>query len=383
MPTLDFLYFDAGGGHRAAATALKHVIEQQQRPWDVRLVNVQELLDALDVFRKLTGLRLQDIYNNMLKHGWTLGSTQLMRGMQAIIRMYHGPQVRLFESHWRESRPDVVVSFIPHFNRAIAESLRNASPQTRFVTVITDLADYPPHFWIERESPYVVCGTEKAVEQAHSAGLGDERLFRASGMIIQPRFYDPIHLDRAAHRQRLGLDPERPTGLVLFGGFGASVMRDIVKQLDGSGLDVQLILICGRNEKLRKGIQNMKTRIPVFTEGFTREVPYYMHLSDFFIGKPGPGSISEALAMKLPVLLERNAWTLPQERYNADWVLERGVGLVVKSFRKEAAAAVGTLLEPGNFTRFRERAAAVENRAVFEIADCLGMLLNQSAPLSE
>ena len=382
MPTLDFLYFDAGGGHRAAATALKHVIEQQQRPWDVRLVNVQELLDALDVFRKLTGLRLQDIYNNMLKHGWTLGSTQLMRGMQAIIRMYHGPQVRLFERHWRESRPDVVVSFIPHFNRAIAESLGKASPHTRFVTVITDLADYPPHFWMERDSPYVVCGTEKAVQQAHSAGLGDEHLFRASGMIIQPRFYEPIHLDRAAHRQRLGLDPERPTGLVLFGGFGASVMRDIVKQLDRSGLNVQLILICGRNEKLRKGIQNTKTRFPVFTEGFTRDVPYYMHLSDFFIGKPGPGSISEALAMKLPVLLERNAWTLPQERYNADWVLERGVGLVVNSFRKEAATAVGTLLEPGNFARFRERAAAVENRAVFEIADCLGMLLNQSAPLS-
>lgn len=382
MPTLDFLYFDAGGGHRAAATALKLVIEQQQRQWDVRLVNVQELLDQLDVFRKLTGLRLQDIYNNMLKHGWTLGSTELMRAMQAIIRMYHGPQVRLFERHWRESRPDVAVSFIPHFNRAIAESVRNGSPGTRFVTVITDFADYPPHFWIERETPHVVCGSGKAVQQAHAAGLDDSRIFRTSGMIIQPRFYQPVQVDRAAHRQRLGLQPDRPTGLVLFGGFGASVMQDIVKQLDRSGLDVQLIVICGRNEKLRKAIQNTKTRIPVFVEGFTREVPYYMQLSDFFIGKPGPGSISEALAMKLPVLLERNAWTLPQERYNADWVLERGVGLVVKSFRKDAASAAAKLLEPGNFARFRERAAAVENRAVFEIADFLGTLINQGAPPS-
>ena len=45
-----------------------------------------------------------------------------------------------------------------------------------------------------------------------------------------------------------------------------------------------------------------------------------MWLSDFFIGKPGPGSISEAIQMKLPVIIERNSWTLPQERYNADWV---------------------------------------------------------------
>lgn len=376
MPTLDFLYFDAGGGHRAAATALKLVIEQQNRPWEVRLVNVQEMLDELDVFRKLTGLRLQDIYNTMLKRGWTLGSTQLMRAMQGIIRMYHRPQVRLFEQHWRQSRPDVAVSFIPHFNRAIAESVRNASPGTRVLTVITDFADYPPHFWIERETPYVVCGSEKAVQQARAAGLADQRIFRTSGMIIQPRFYEPVHANRAEHRRRLGLQPDRPTGLVLFGGYGASVMRDITAQLDASGLDVQLILICGRNEKLRRELQSRKTRIPLFVEGFTREVPYYMHLSDFFIGKPGPGSISEALAMKLPVLVERNVWTLPQERYNADWVLERGVGLVVKSFRKEASSAVATLLEPSNFERFRERAAAVENRAVFEIADYLSTLVN-------
>lgn len=376
MPTLDFLYFDAGGGHRAAATALKLVIEQQNRPWEVRLINVQEMLDELDVFRKLTGLRLQDIYNTMLKRGWTLGSTQLMRAMQGIIRMYHRPQVRLFEQHWRQSRPDVAVSFIPHFNRAIAESVRNASPGTRVLTVITDFADYPPHFWIERETPHVVCGSEKAVQQARAAGLADQRIFRTSGMIIQPRFYEPVHANRAEHRRRLGLQPDRPTGLVLFGGYGASVMRDITAQLDASGLDVQLILICGRNEKLRRELQSRKTRIPLFVEGFTREVPYYMHLSDFFIGKPGPGSISEALAMKLPVLVERNVWTLPQERYNADWVLERGVGLVVKSFRKEASSAVATLLEPSNFERFRERAAAVENRAVFEIADYLSTLVN-------
>ena len=59
------------------------------------------------------------------------------------------------------------------------------------------------------------------------------------------------------------------------------------------------------------------------------QIPYFMSLSDFFIGKPGPGSISEALAMKLPVIVERNSWTLPQERYNADWVLEKDVGIVV------------------------------------------------------
>jgi 1,2-diacylglycerol 3-beta-galactosyltransferase len=113
----------------------------------------------------------------------------------------------------------------------------------------------------------------------------------------------------------------------------------------------------------------------MFIEGFTREVPYYMTLADFFIGKPGPGSISEALAMKLPVIVERNIRTLAHERYNADWILERQVGLVVHSY-DQVAGAVAELLEPERYARFRANAAAVENRAVYEAVDWLSDILS-------
>ena len=124
-------------------------------------------------------------------------------------------------------------------------------------------------------------------------------------------------VDRAAERRRLGLDPDRPTGLVLFGGQGSKVMLEIAERLP----DTQLILICGRNQSSPDASARCPYAAPRFVEGFTSEIPYYMSLADFFIGKPGPGSISEAVAMGLPVIVERNAWTLPQERYNADWVL--------------------------------------------------------------
>ncbi len=373
MRKLDFIFFDAGGGHRAAATALKLVIEQQRRAWDVRMVNLQELLDPLDVFRKVTGLRLQEIYNALLRRGWTLGVSWMVRFMHGVIRMYHRPAVRLLEEYWKRSDPDLVVSFVPHFNREIAQSL-HAIP---FMQVITDFADHPPHFWIERESGFVVCGTEQAVRQARAIGLPDSRIFRASGMIIHPRFYERVEIDRAAERRRLELDPARPTGLVMFGGNGAGVMRDIAANLDASGLDLQLILICGRNEKLRAQLQRPKRRIPMYFEGFTTEVPYYMRLSDFFIGKPGPGSISEALAMRLPVIVERNAWTMPHERFNADWVVEHGVGIVVDGFKKGIAAAVERMLEPSALAQFRERAGAIENRAVYEIPEFIERVLNR------
>jgi len=368
---IDFFYFDAGGGHRAAATALKAVIDEQKLPWDVRLVNLQEILGPLDVFRKVTGLELQEIYNQMLARGWTLGSAQGLKFMHGVIRLYHGPAVRMLEKYWAAERPDLVVSLVPNFNRAMRESLKNALPSVPYVTILTDIADYPPHFWMEKQEQFLICGSDKAVAQARGLGYADDRVFRASGMILRPTFYQPVTVDRAAERRRLKLDPDRPTGLVLFGGQGSKVMLEIAERLS----DVQLILICGKNAGLADRLRALPGKAPRYIEGFTSEIPYYMSLADFFIGKPGPGSISEAVAMGLPVIVERNVWTLPQERYNADWVLERNAGLVVPNLRG-VSAAVQQLL--GDLPRYQAAVKQIHNRAVFEIPEMLEAILEKS-----
>lgn len=372
MTRIDLMYFEAGGGHRAAANALKSVMEEQGRPWVVNLVNLQEILDPLDIFRKLTGVRMQDIYNLLLKKGWTLGSPQLTIAMHALIRLYHGGQVKLLNKYWSNGTPDLLVSLIPNFNRALRESL----PHTPLVTILTDLADYPPHFWMERQEQYFICGTDHAVEQALALGHPKERVFQVSGMILRPKFYQPITVDRAEERDQLGLDPDLPTGLVLFGGEGSGVMLEIAKHMTARA---QLIFVCGKNQKLAERLRRLPTNFPKYVEGFTSEIPYYMHLSDFFVGKPGPGSISEALAMHLPVIVERNAWTLPQERYNTEWILEKDAGIVLKSFR-EIDGGVRQLLESANFARFRANASAIQNRAVFEIPDMLDAILRKQTP---
>jgi UDP-N-acetylglucosamine:LPS N-acetylglucosamine transferase len=374
---IHLVFFDAGGGHRNAATALQVQIEREGLPLDVSLVNLQEVLDPLDILRKLTGIRIQDMYNKMLRHGWTLGSPQLMRVLQLVVWTYHGPAVRVLEQYWKEHSPDMVVSVVPHFNRALQESYEKAFPGRPFVTVLTDLADYPKHFWIESQSQYIVCGTEHAVEQARALGHLDGTVFRTSGMILHPRFYEPTPVDRSAERKKLGLDPDLPTGIVLFGGYGTSKMLDILRQINRSSLQVQLILICGRNEKLAEALRREPTRIPIHVEGFTTQIPFFMALSDFFIGKPGPGSISEALSKHLPVIIDCNAWTLPQERYNAQWVREKEVGIVVQSHR-QVAGAVAELLKPGELAQFRARTAAMENRAIFEIPAIFEKILDAS-----
>ena len=199
-------------------------------------------------------------------------------------------------------------------------------------------------------------------------GYGDKQIHRVSGMILRPDFYRPGPLDRRVQRQRLGLDADATTGVVMFGGHGSTTMRRIAAQLP----EVPLILLCGHNARLATALRELPAAAPRVVVEHTSDVAHYLRLGDFFIGKPGPASISEALQCGLPVIVARNAWTLPQERFNTDWVREQRIGLVLKSFGaiREAVAELRT--------RLPELAANVrkqENRALFELPEIFDELL--------
>jgi 1,2-diacylglycerol 3-beta-galactosyltransferase len=375
--TVHVLFHDAGGGHRNAAMALKAVCEQQSRPWEVNPVQFQDLTDHLDVLRRLTGVRIQEQYNILLRNGWTWGSRYLLRILQLTIRIFHKPLVRLLADYWRQNPADILISVIPHFNREIAESWTSVYPRRPFVTIITDLADFPPRFWIEPlAEQIVVAGSEKAVQQARDFGKTEKNLFQASGMILRPEFYAEPKETSLAIRKELGLDPSLPTAIVLFGGYGSNVMYEITEQLDAAGLPLQTILICGKNEKLAERLRARRWNLPLHIVGFSREVNRLMRAADFLIGKPGPGSIAEAMISGLPVLLECNSSTLPQERFNTEWVTEKQVGVVVRSF-KNIVPTVDSLLQSGKLQEFQRNVRSQNNRAVFEIADFLSGLLQE------
>jgi UDP-N-acetylglucosamine:LPS N-acetylglucosamine transferase len=369
MQTIDLVYINAGGGHRAAATALEAAIREQGRDWQVRLINLFEVLDPQDVFRRTTGVKPEDYYNVRLARGWTIGLAQELRILQMLIKLSHKTLVAQLRRHWQRSRPDLVVSLVPNFNRAMYQGLALACPHVPYATILTDLADFPPNFWIEpNQSQHFICGTPRATAQARATARRDASIYETSGMIINPNFYRDLKLDRRAEMLKLGLDPDRPTGIVMFGGHGSRVMRGIAKRLD----DVQLIMICGHNAVLADKLRSLVPSAPRVIVGFTSQMSHYMQLSDFFVGKPGPGSLSEAVQQGLPVIVVRNAFTMPQERYNTAWVEENGVGVVLDSFKqiREGVAQVAD-----NIDLYRATVNQIHNRAVFEIPDILEQIL--------
>lgn len=195
-------------------------------------------------------------------------------------------------------------------------------------------------------------------------GHPDARLHLTSGMVIRPDFYRLSPIDRDGDRLTLGLHPQRTTGVVMFGGHGSRVMIDIARQLH----DLPLILICGHNDRLASALRRLPAAAPRVVLGFTPDVVRYLRLADFFIGKPGPASLTEAIHLGLPVVTVRNAWTMPQERYNTQWVREQGFGVVHDSFRCIRPAVVELVERLGEF---QGNLRAVANRAVFEVPEIL------------
>ncbi len=104
MERIEFGFFDAGGGHRAAATALEMAIQAQQRPWEVQLTNLQELLDPLDIVKKYAGIRIQDVYNTMLRTRLDARKSAAAEGVAAGDSALSPADGRLLEAHWKETR---------------------------------------------------------------------------------------------------------------------------------------------------------------------------------------------------------------------------------------------------------------------------------------
>jgi 1,2-diacylglycerol 3-beta-galactosyltransferase len=99
-----------------------------------------------------------------------------------------------------------------------------------------------------------------------------------------------------------------------------------------------------------------------------------MRLADFFIGKPGPGSISEALVMGLPPILVRNASTMVQERFNTDWVKRNHLGIILSSFASIDQAIIA-MTDRSQLARMRAHVRRFHNRALFELPGILCEIL--------
>jgi 1,2-diacylglycerol 3-beta-galactosyltransferase len=386
MSTPEVLLFtiDAGGGHRAAARALAAAAEETAAPFRFRVESFQQTLLPLDVLKRATGLSLEDAYNSILRHRWNALMVPLLRVMHAAIRARRPAIVRTLAAWLRDQpRPHAVVSVMPNFNGVMRDAIREAIPGVPLVVVLTDLADFPPRFWIEPGIDRVVVGTDEAREQALAIGIPAERVVRVSGMVMHPRFYrsgGPAVRERT--RAEMGIAPADFVATLLFGGKGSPEMVPLAKRLLEASPALRVVAICGENPALVERLAPLEARGSgrLVRLGFTDRVADVLAASDVLVSKPGPGSLSEAFHQRVPVVVTRNVHTIPQERFNTDFVRDRGLGVVVSHWREIPAAVLRLSRDASEVAAIRGRLATLPpNRAVYEVVDLLALL--SSAPV--
>ncbi|HSB61592.1 MAG TPA: galactosyldiacylglycerol synthase [Vicinamibacteria bacterium] len=375
-PEVLLLVVDAGGGHRAAARALEAAAEETGAPFLFRVESLETLLGSLDFLQRRTGLSFEEGYNLILRRRWTVALLPLLRVLHALIALRRGALVREMRGRLAARPPAAVVSVTPNFNGVVRDALAAESPGTPFLVLLTDFADFPPRFWIEPGLTRVLVGTDEAAAQARAIGIPPERISRTSGMVLHPRFYRAGGAEaRERVRRELGLPGDAFTVTLLFGGKGSPEMEPLAARLLEAGPGWRVLAICGDNPALLGKLTALAGRaggrlVPV---GFTDRVADFLAASDLLVTKPGPGSLAEAFHRRVPVVVTRNRHTIPQERFNARFVEERGLGLVVRHWREIPGAVAGLAGDPERRARLAAAIASLPvNRAVYEAVEIVG-----------
>lgn len=383
-PEVFLLTVDAGGGHRAAANALLAARDEKGCPWHFRVANLEEVLAPLDVLKQATGLSLEEGYNLLLRRRWTSLLGPLLRLLHLAIAVRRPSLVAAFARHLAARPPAAVVSVVPNFNGVVRDAVRQACPGVPLIVLLTDFADLPPGFWMEPGLDRVIVATDRAESQARAMGLADDRIARVSGMVLHPRFYatsEPRLRDRV--RAELGMGRNEFAVLLLFGGKGSPEMEPLARALLERSPGWGVMALCGDNPALlaRLGPVSATAGGRLHAFGFTNRVADYMTAADLLVTKPGPGSLAEAFAAQLPVVVTRNRHTIPQERFNTELVAERGLGLVV-GHPRQIPDAVARLAGNGEeMDRLRANLRALPlNRAVYEVIEIIGAVAGKERP---
>jgi len=387
LPEVILFIVDAGGGHRASATALQAAAEQEGRPWRFRIVNIQETFRGLDLWQRVTGKPIEQTYNELIRSQHTRFLVPTLRVLQFFIRRLRGRLSRTMADALRKEPAALAMSMAPNFNAVLRDAVRQALPGTSFFVLLTDYADFPPHFWIEPGVDRVIAGSEHAVEQALAAGIAAHRISRTSGMVLHPRFYaggGPAAGEGA--RRELGIPEDAFVVMELFGGKGSAEMAPLSEGLLKQSPEWHVIAICGDNPPLLDDLTRLSAGSGgrLHPLGFTKRIADYLSASDVLVAKPGPGSLAESFQQGVPVVVTCNARTIPQERFNADMVRTHGLGRIVSSVEEMPAAVAGLVGDPAEWDRIRANVRALPpNRAVYEALDVVEAELQRVHALPE
>ncbi|HAL61798.1 MAG TPA: galactosyldiacylglycerol synthase [Chloroflexi bacterium] len=338
---------DVGGGHRSVALALAEALE----PFHVKVSIVDVIAQGLPSPLNRIGGLYGPLVNGapLIWHAlYHLTEGQWRTGF--LLRCLKPLFFKRLISLLATTNPDVVVSTHPLANHLTVWALQRTR-RVPVVTMITDLVTLHP-LWICSEVDLCLVPTEEARREALNWGIPGAKV-KVVGLPVGLAFTKRVS-DRDAVRAELGLARHLFTVLISGGGEGIGELWALVKAVAKAGLGVQLIVVAGRNRKLKDRLEERAWEIPIHVTGFTERMPALMRAADCIITKAGPSTMSEALVCGLPLIITS---AIPgQEEANVDYVVQSGAGIYTPTPEKAVAALKEFIASPGTLEQMRKAA---------------------------
>ncbi|MFQ6057661.1 MAG: glycosyltransferase [Anaerolineae bacterium] len=359
------LMSETGGGHRSAAEAIAEAVEHLQ-PGQAQV----ELLDFIAACAPFPLNRVARLYRPAVNYaaplwGWLWYASDDPRRMalslKALVPLAKGKLMAFLH----QRKPKVIVSVHPLANHLAVRAVRELGQPIPVITVVTDLVSAHSS-WFCPDVDLCIVPSQEARERALRAGLPSEKI-EVVGLPVGRRFRE-MRGEKGDLREALGLRRDLSTVLLVGGGEGMGRVYDMARAVAGAGLPLQLVVVAGRNEGLRHRLEATRWEVPTRVYGFVTHMPELMAAADLIVTKAGPGTISEALVMGLPILI--SDFVPGQEEGNVRYVVEGGAGLLADTPQK-LAAALGELLAAGSEALARMAANArrlARPEAALEIA---------------
>jgi processive 1,2-diacylglycerol beta-glucosyltransferase len=363
-----------GEGHQQAAVAVRDALASVSPHTDVQIVDymksVHPKLDSFVRYCYLKSVRFAPAL-----YGWFYKGTSQIPPSSLIQRQLNSLGIDEMEETLRRFDPDVVFSTFPTPAGVISYLKQQGRTSVPSATVITDHAVHSQ--WIHPLTDTYYVGSDHVRNGLLARGTPAQSV-EVTGIPVRPAFLQEF--DKDALRKKYNLNPEWPTLLVMGGGYG--VMGDIsqiCEELFTYPRPIQVIVVTGRNERMKAQLEEILPQAtnPVWVHGFVSEIYELMAVSDLMLTKAGGLTISEALALQLPMLLYR---PIPgQEVQNAKFLVRSGVATIARNRRQVSEHLYDLLVSnPQKRAFMQHRALRVRKlHAAEEIAESLVHLASQ------
>ncbi len=234
--------------------------------------------------------------------------------------------------------------------------------------------------WLSRNCKHYFVATDEARTHLEALGIGADHI-TVTGIPIDPVF--SARKDKGQMRRKHGLDEGRPTILVSSGRLDLGAIEKIMTSLAVLRREVQVVVMCGRQEEVRRRVQQMAARLSIKTSvtfkivGFVEDMDELMAASDILVGRPGGLTTAEALASGLVFVIVN---PIPgQEERNADYLLEEGVAIRCNDPSVLAYKIERLLGDAARFESMKKNVARIARpRAAFDVVDTLLCLRDTS-----